>query len=523
MRCPLLCLVAVWLLVSGVALAQEAEVDAIVRAEIDKGRAPGISVAVVRAGKVVLAKGYGLANVELDAPAGPETVYQIGSLTKQFTATAVMMLAEEGKLSLADSVRKHVEDLPEAWAAVTIRHLLNHTSGIKSYTQLPAFLARLSQDVTPREIVEMSFERPLEAAPGEKWAYNNTGYVLLGMVIESASGKGYGEFLRERIFEPLGMESTMANDWGAVVPGRASGYDWAQGRLRNAPYLSMTWPFSAGNLLSSALDLAKWDAALHSGALLERETLQKMWSPTQLADGEEVSYGFGWSVGSRNGKRRVDHGGGIPGFVSHIERHLEEELTVVVLANGDASTGLIGRRITDVYLGEVQPESIEDKRPELTERVRKVVEGLQAGKVDRSLLAPEFSKVLTDALVAAASQNLRGLGSVTELRLIRHEESPAGIAREYLAIFGGNGHVRVRAMLAPDGMIAGLELRPNELENSSRASSGSRRVVARDHQVTLEPIARAGFSGFSIARGVYGQVLPFRPLLAPLRTGLMSG
>ncbi len=196
-------------------------IDDYVLGVIQKRHIPGVSVAIVKNGKLLQAKGYGLANVELSVPATEKTVYQLASVTKQFTATAIMMLVEQGKLGLGDKISKHLPDLPAAWKEVTIRHLLNHTSGIKSYTSVKDFFKTARKDYTHREILDLVAKDPLEFAPGEKWRYCNTGYFLLGMIIEKVSGKTYGEFLDERIFKPLGMTQTRVNDLHAIIPNRA--------------------------------------------------------------------------------------------------------------------------------------------------------------------------------------------------------------------------------------------------------------------------------------------------------------
>jgi D-alanyl-D-alanine carboxypeptidase len=237
----------------------EDAVDRFVTGQRESQHIPGLSLAVVRGGVVILARGYGFANLEMNVRVTPETVFQIGSPTKQFTATAVMMLAEEGKVGLGESIARYQEGLPARWNGVTVRHLLDHTSGIKSFTSLPDVMARLTFLPTSRdEILALVADEPLEFAPGERYAYNNTGYYLLGHIIEQASGQPYGDFLHGRIFAPLGMDATRVNNMDDILPHRASGYVWAENRWWNARPTSMTWAFSAGALVSTVLDLARW-------------------------------------------------------------------------------------------------------------------------------------------------------------------------------------------------------------------------------------------------------------------------
>jgi CubicO group peptidase (beta-lactamase class C family) len=282
-------------------------------------------------------------------------MFQLASVTKQFTAAAILMLAEDGKLNLSDPIAKILPDTPPAWKDVTVENLLNHTSGIKSYTSLPSFQMTLRKDYTKKELIDLVRNLPLEFKPGEKFAYNNTGYFLLGMIIEKASGKSYGDFLAERIFKPLGMTSTRVNDLAAIIPNRATGYSraaWFIG-LRNGEYVSPTQPFAAGALISSVNDMIKWDAALNTDRLLKQSVRDRMWTKAKLNNGKSTTYGFGWALGERDGRRVVLHGGGINGFSTSIIRHLDDHLTVVVLTNfeGGAAESL-RMLLVKHYLGE---------------------------------------------------------------------------------------------------------------------------------------------------------------------------
>lgn len=256
---------------SAAVLAADDEVDCYVQGQMQRLKIPGLSLAVVRNGKIIKQQGYGLADLELNAPATPASVYEIGSNTKQFTAAAVMMLIEEGKIALEDSIAKYFPGAPENWRGITVRHLLSHTSGIQNHVAVPGYLGVFKTDLFGRvspsreELLEMFFRLPLEFQPGDSWAYDNTGYYLLGVIVEQASGRSYWQFLEERIFQPLGMTATRNTDSTPVVANRASGYEWREKTFENRPALAPFIGFSAGSLLSSVEDLARWDAALPRG------------------------------------------------------------------------------------------------------------------------------------------------------------------------------------------------------------------------------------------------------------------
>jgi CubicO group peptidase (beta-lactamase class C family) len=373
---------------AGAAAGRAADrVDDYVRAEMRKQHIPGLSLAVVKDGKVIKAKGYGLADVELSVPATAQTVYQIGSITKQFTAAAVMLLAEEGKIGLDDKIAAHLDGTPDTWKEVTVRHLLTHTSGIKSYTGLPNFMsvtARLS--TTKDGLIKLMAGYPLEFSPGEKWNYSNTGYFLLGLLIEKASGVSYARFLKERVFAPLGMTSTHLNDLKDIIPHRASGYVWDKGVLGNAPVIDMSWPYAAGALVSTVTDLAKWDAALDTDKLLKKASREAMWTPAKLTNGKTAGYGLGWGVGRTRGRRSLSHGGGIPGFITYKSRFPDDRLTVVVLTNlAPSNPGTIAQGLAGLYNEALLPPTLmkaaqTDPDPAMTRNLDAVLGDIAAGK-----------------------------------------------------------------------------------------------------------------------------------------------
>lgn len=336
------------------ASASADKVDDYIQSELRERKIPGLSLAVVRDGKVVLAKGYGLANVELNVPATQDTIYQSGSVGKQFTATLVMMLAEEGKLGLDDPVAKHIPEAPAAWKDITIRHLLTHTSGITNaiYQKLD-----MRKDFTEDELLKEIAAYPLDFTPGTKWNYSNPGYVTLGILIHKVSGKFYGDLLREKIFEPFGMSTARIISEADIVPNRADGYLLVDGELKNQDWVSPTLNTTAdGALYLTVLDMVKWDAALRSEKLLKKASLDLMWTPVKLADGKTEPYGFGWMVGDTRGHRTVQHGGAWQGFTSYIARFIDKKLTVIVLANrAGVPVGGIAHRVAGLYDPELAP------------------------------------------------------------------------------------------------------------------------------------------------------------------------
>jgi CubicO group peptidase (beta-lactamase class C family) len=301
---------------------------------------PGATVIVVKDGRVLARKAYGLANLETRTPMRPEMVFELGSVTKQFTSAAILMLAEQGTLALDDDIRKYVPDFPDKGPRITIEHLLTHTAGIKNYTDDPKWPALWRQDLSPAQVVDLVKDAPLEFAPGTKWSYDNTGYTLLGMILEKASGVPYADFVRTHIFEPLGMTHSLYGSVTAVIPNRAAGYTKGEkGEWENAPYLSMTQPYAAGSLMSNIDDLAKWDAAVSAGKLLSADSWTKTFRGFRLANGEDTRYGFGWQLGAYDGHEIVHHAGGIVGYVTQVLRMPADRVYVAVLTNSDAPPG----------------------------------------------------------------------------------------------------------------------------------------------------------------------------------------
>jgi CubicO group peptidase (beta-lactamase class C family) len=306
------------------------------------------AILVARDGKVLVSKGYGMADVENDVPNTPETKFRLGSLTKQFTAASILLLQERGKLSVQDSVCKYVAPCPEAWQPVTIHHLLSHTAGVPNFTSFPDYQKTMREPAPVESLISRFRALPLDFKPGEDWKYSNSGYVLLGHVVEKVSGKSYESFLRENIFEPLKMTSTGYDHAAEIVKRRARGYapGPADG-LVNASYLDMSIPFSAGGIYSTVGDLYLWDQALYGEKILKKQSLDAMFTAVRH------DYGYGYGVAKLFNHRVLSHGGGIEGFSTSIQRFPDDRVTVIVLSNYEASnSGRIARDLAAVAFGE---------------------------------------------------------------------------------------------------------------------------------------------------------------------------
>jgi D-alanyl-D-alanine carboxypeptidase len=324
---------------AALALAGGARADAVdnyVRERMAREHIPGVSLVVVRHGKILKARGYGKASLELGSRTRVDTVYDLASTTKPFVATAVLLLVQDGKLSLDDRLSQFVAGLPASWSGITVRQLLSQTSGIKDY--LRDLRRDFPNDATAEQILKAAAEAPLSSVPGATWEYSNTGYVALGMIVQKVAGKRYDVLLRERVFEPLGMAETRRMSPEEVVAHRTSGYLWYGGAYRNADFLRflMTNHGDRG-LLSTALDLAKWDRALAAGRVLSRPMLDAMESPVARVEGGSsypTSYGLGWFIKTINGHRQLSHPGGAPGTGVMLSRYPEDGLTVALMTNG---------------------------------------------------------------------------------------------------------------------------------------------------------------------------------------------
>lgn len=338
-----------------------AKTDAAIRQVMKDQKIPGLGLAVVRDGKIIKVAGYGFANLELGAAASPKTIFDAGSISKQFTATAIMLLAEDGKLGLDDNITKYFPEAPPALKAVTIRHLLTHTSGIPDVsdgteeTNGTKGVVDFHREYTEEELARAYLAQPLDSQPGSKWNYCNACYDLLGILIHRVTGKPYGDFLRERFFAPLGMTATRVFSYADIIPNRANGYTLVDGAWKNAPrwWSQSILSGAAGGLWMNVLDLAKWDAALYSERIVKRSILETMWTPVPLDDGSAYPGGMGWFMATAKGHRIVFHTDGGPGDSGVISRYLDDRLTIIVMTNlGAHHTDVmkIAARIAEIYV-----------------------------------------------------------------------------------------------------------------------------------------------------------------------------
>jgi CubicO group peptidase (beta-lactamase class C family) len=331
--------IGIALLLAAAGLAQDvSRMDQVVQPYVADKKFMG-SVLVARENEVLLSKGYGTANLEWNIPNSPTTKFRLGSITKQFTAASILLLEERGKLKTDDPVKKVMPDAPAAWDKITIFHLLTHTSGIPSFTSFPDYASQEPFATTPEKLVARFRDKPLDFQPGEKWSYSNSGYVLLGYLLEKVSGESYEKFVQENIFVPLGMKDSGYDSNSAIIPRRASGYAPGKNGPENAGFIHMSTPFSAGALYSTTEDLLRWEQGLFGGKLLSVASLAKMTTPFK------EDYACGVGVRTVSGHKVIDHGGGIEGFNTFLAYYPEDKLTVVALSNlnGDAPPAIVTR------------------------------------------------------------------------------------------------------------------------------------------------------------------------------------
>jgi D-alanyl-D-alanine carboxypeptidase len=320
---------ALTLLLTAAATARADEVDDYIARQMKAQKVPGVALAVIKDGKIVKAAGYGLANRERNIAVTPDTVFKIGSVSKQFIATGIMLLAHEGRLGIDDPVSKYLQGAPDTWKPITIRHLLTHTAGL--VRESPAFDP--NKNIPDAEIIRAVYGVPLRFAPGARYEYSNTGYWTLAEILRVVTGRPWSEFITQRIFAPVGMRVTAPTNVTPALPNRAAGYTGNDNSTRADDWVALR---PSGAFLSTVMDLAKWEAALYTDTVINDATRRQMWEPVRLTDGKTAEYGFGWHVDAVAG-RRIWHGGGLPGFSAQYVRFPNAGVTVILLANGDDS------------------------------------------------------------------------------------------------------------------------------------------------------------------------------------------
>ncbi len=351
----LLIVLAMAACVLAASLAAADTIDDAVRAEMSAKKIPGLALAIVADGKPTRIRGYGVANLEWNVPVGEDTIFQSGSVGKQFTASLVMLLVREGKIGLDDAIGKYLRPTPDSWKDVKVRHLLTHTAGISNalYDKID-----MRQEYSEDELAQKIAALPLDFPPGSKWSYSNSGYVLLGILIHKATGKFYGDLLKERIFGPAGMTTARIISEPDIVAHRAAGYRLVKGEIKNQEYVSPALNTTAdGSLYLTIRDMVRWDEALRGEKLLTRAELDTMWTPVRLTSGKTSPYGFGWGVSQINGHRLIEHSGGWQGFNTHIARYVDDKLTVIVLTNlAGARLGSLAHKVAETLKAELKPK-----------------------------------------------------------------------------------------------------------------------------------------------------------------------
>jgi len=440
------------------------EVDQYVEAFIKKRSIPGLSLAVVRDGKLVKAAGYGLANLELDVPAKPETVYEIGSISKHFTAEAILLLAEDGKLKLDDSLSKYLSEAPDAWKGITLRQILAHTSGLKDWEAANALSYR--REYTPEEFIKLMAPFPLDFTPGEKWAYSNTGYPLLGMVIERASGKPFEEFMTERIFKPLGMNATRFNHPSHIVPNHAGGYVDEGGVLRKGEPLRPQVIAPNGGMLTTVLDMAKWEQVFYTERLLKRASLEQMLAPVRLNSGANFNSGLGLFLDAFRGHRLILHNGStVAGYSAVFYSYPDDKLTVIVLCNIDRGNAVnaLATRVASFYGPKMTISALPeqpDPAPETSKQLLQMLSDISQDK-ESDLLSKEWARFIPPPTKAKIAVQLRDLNrfAFLETETLRQKFDRLGIAVTQIKRYklqSGQRTIYYTFEVAEDGRVARL-------------------------------------------------------------------
>ncbi|MEP6788074.1 MAG: serine hydrolase domain-containing protein [Acidobacteriota bacterium] len=395
-------------------------VDDYIKSQMAEHHVPGIALAVIKNGRTVKIKGYGVASLEFNVPVTTQTAFEIGSVSKQMTAAALMLLVEEGKVGLDDPVFKYLKNTPDAWKAVTIRHLLTHSSGVKSYTSLDGFelIKRMKVD----DFIKQLAPQPLEFTPGEKNIYSNSGFSLLAYVIESVSGKQYMDFMRERIFTPLGMKTCADRDPQFIIPNRATGYEWRDDR-----YTGRSWDLTdlkgAGTIVCTIDDMVKWDQALDGDKFLNATSRKAIWTQYTFNNGQLSQYGFGWRISNVRGHKLIGHTGQTAGFAAANYRFVDDKVDVVVLTNqGDSGGGgNIALGVAKIYIPAISITAMKEVPggdPALTALVGKAFAQRAENKPDTEVFSQPLVSSLSTQRSRTANAQIAAVGPIKLLTLV---------------------------------------------------------------------------------------------------------
>ena len=439
-------------------LSQETKdaIDKLANETLTKTGVPSASIAVVKDGQVVYVKAYGDARLEPRTAATAEMRYSIGSISKQFTAAAILLLQEQGKLSLDDKVSKFIPDLTRS-NEVTIRQLLSHTSGYQDYWPQDYVMPMMLEPVTAQKILDVWARKPLDFDPGTKWQYSNTNYVIAGLIIDKASGMSLLKFLSERVFVPLGMKSVANIDQERLGESDAVGYlRYGLGPLRPAPKEGSGWLFAAGELAMPASDLVKWDISIINQKVLKPNSYRELETEVQLKNGLATRYGLGVSVGTEAGHRAVSHGGEVSGFTAENVVFPDDGVAVVALSNQDAAgaASAIAHGIVPMLFSVDDPTT-----PQKTEQAKKIFEGLQKGTIDRSLFTSNANAYFSEAALKDFASGLAPLGEIQEFTQTARGLRGGMVYRNYRARFAQRT-LRAWTYEMPDGKLEQYQIAP---------------------------------------------------------------
>ena len=432
------------------------KIDSYVMQQQQATMTPGVGVGIIKNDKVLLAKGYGLSNVELATYTDANSVFQLLSISKQFVAAGIMFMAESGKISLDQSIIFYLTDVPSSWKNITVRNLLNHTSGIIDLTDIYPFYEQIREDASPQQLLEPVYKEQLLFPPGTQWRYSNSNYFLLGLIIEKISGKKLQDFLKENIFQPLGMTATRMNDATDVIPYRVSGYNWIgsdaekipamisgyhgiKNVLQNAIYISPTRVWAAGGVVSTINDLIKWDSALHNNLLLKKESYLQMISPGKLSSGVETNYGFGNELFEIHGHKIAGHQGGGMAFNTAFLQFINDDITVIVLGNQTTCPSkqmaihIASFLVHDLNYSVASNKSIKESK-QITELFKSVLLNARNGKVQSELFASEAQE--TAKFISRAGPDfLNSKGALKSINLVDEKIENGKRSYTYQTIF----------------------------------------------------------------------------------------
>jgi D-alanyl-D-alanine carboxypeptidase len=441
---------------AGLASDLVAKIDKLAADVLTKTGVPSASIAIVKDGRIALVKAYGRARLDPQTPAKPEMRYGIGSISKQFTAAAILLLQEEGKLSLDDKVARFIPDLTRA-GEVSIRQLLSHTSGYQDYWPQDYVMPIMLEPMERTRLLDMWARKPLDFEPGTKWQYSNTNYVIAGMIVEKAGGKPLLDLLREKVFAPLGVKSVVDIDAGRLISTDPTGYmRFALGPLRAAPKEGKGWLFAAGQLAMTAEDLAKWDISLISRTILKPESYRQLETEVLLKNGSSTRYGLGVSIASTGGHRSVSHSGEVSGFTAQNIVLPDDGVAVVVLTNQDATSasGSIAQGIVPLLL-----ETDDAQTPQKLERARKIFADLQRGTINRALFTNNANAYFTPQAVKDFAQSLGPLGAPQDFLQTSQSLRGGMVFRSYF-IRLGEVRLGLSTFEMPDGKLEQYQIAP---------------------------------------------------------------